>query len=288
MAHFFEDLGNLAKNPPPTKRAAYSDRTSWLMSEMSALSYLDIEEDTELLDINLEKMKFDVVSIFNHNDTQAFLAIKQSTKIAVLAFRGTESDADKKRNLNTPFTEEGRIKTHTGFKKAYEQVCDKINIEIKRLDNEDYAIYITGHSLGGALAILATYDLEKRNKNIAACYTYGSPRVGNRALYANRKTPIYRIVNARDIVPNLPPADFFGGGYIHGGDQRYLTTARSNDYSDVKLQHNNITSKYIVAKRFVVGLLRKITFRRLSPDHSINHYRDKLKAYAKKRNPQNG
>ena len=39
-----------------------------------------------------------------------------------------------------------------------------------------------GHSLGGALATLAAYDITKGCQNVAvACYTYGAPRTGNHA-----------------------------------------------------------------------------------------------------------
>ena len=39
-----------------------------------------------------------------------------------------------------------------------------------------------GHSLGGALATLAAYDITKGCQNVeVACYTYGAPRTGNHA-----------------------------------------------------------------------------------------------------------
>lgn len=41
--------------------------------------------------------------------------------------------------------------------------------------------FVTGHSLGGALATLASYRLMKMGVNVRGLYTYGSPRVGNQA-----------------------------------------------------------------------------------------------------------
>lgn len=48
----------------------------------------------------------------------------------------------------------------------------------------DVQVYITGHSLGGALAILAAFDLSllSAKQGVAiSCYTYGAPRTGNHA-----------------------------------------------------------------------------------------------------------
>lgn len=42
-------------------------------------------------------------------------------------------------------------------------------------------LYVTGHSLGGALAILCTADLKNVFGNVDLTYTYGQPRVGNQA-----------------------------------------------------------------------------------------------------------
>ena len=44
---------------------------------------------------------------------------------------------------------------------------------------------------------------------MAACYTFGAPRVGDNQLQGRFKTPIYRIVNAADPVPFLPPSGAF-------------------------------------------------------------------------------
>ena len=59
------------------------------------------------------------------------------------------------------------------------------------------------HSLGGALALLATKlvapDVD------GACYTFGAPRVANYEYFSEVKTPVYRVVNSSDIVPRVPP-----------------------------------------------------------------------------------
>ncbi len=48
-------------------------------------------------------------------------------------------------------------------------------------------VYLTGHSLGGALANLAAYDIARSLERLpnrvtrVICYTFGSPRTGNHA-----------------------------------------------------------------------------------------------------------
>ena len=56
----------------------------------------------------------------------------------------------------------------------------------------------------GALAIIAAKRLER--DTLAACYTFGSPRVGNLEFAEEIRAPIYRVVDAADGVPRVPPS----------------------------------------------------------------------------------
>ena len=70
-------------------------------------------------------------------------------------------------------------------------------------------LYLTGHSLGGALATLCAADLAANTKFTSpSVYTFGSPRVGNPTFagFFNRRTgPHYRVYNSEDVVTSLPP-----------------------------------------------------------------------------------
>jgi hypothetical protein len=73
-------------------------------------------------------------------------------------------------------------------------------------------IFVTGHSLGGALATLATSHIIKLiiDNKISAkppiLYTFASPRVGDSDFAANFRNlqECYRIANSEDIVPKIP------------------------------------------------------------------------------------
>lgn len=112
-------------------------------------------------------------------------------------------------------------KVHKGFHDAYLSVRPHVLSIIQNL-KKIYPlakIYATGHSLGGALAILAAIDLDQMGMDIAGVYTYGQPRVGNKnfaAFYDNNLPQTYRAVDNADMVPHLPPMI---GGFQHSGQE---------------------------------------------------------------------
>jgi len=71
---------------------------------------------------------------------------------------------------------------------------------------EDRPLFLAGHSMGGALSVLTACRLARAGKPPVAVYTYGSPRVGDRAFCVGYNIPTYRIVNRLDLVPEMPLA----------------------------------------------------------------------------------
>ena len=135
-------------------------------------------------------------------------------------------------------------------------------------------MYITDHSLGAALATVATPELENNplfKKRIAACYTFGSPRVGNSQYDKSFKAPIYRMVNTTDIVTVIP---LLAIGYIDIGDVRFLGR-----------KPGDLTRRVPVLRLllFLAAFIR--LFGPWVGDHAIKEYRTKLEAIAEKRNP---
>jgi hypothetical protein len=60
--------------------------------------------------------------------------------------------------------------------------------------------------MGGALAVLTACRLAKAGRPPVATYTFGSPRIGDRAFCAGYRLPTYRVVNGLDLVPEMPLA----------------------------------------------------------------------------------
>ncbi len=274
---------------PPIKRAAYSDRTAWLMAEMSRLAYLIFEKDDIELKSALSEANFVLIRFFNCDGTQAFLAKRDSDNMAVLAFRGTEKEdpRDIITDLDARFyKDEKQVKIHDGFFRAFKCVENDVKNAVENL--KDYSLYLTGHSLGGALALIATRALN--SDNLAACYTFGSPKVGNEEFDDDIKLPIYRIVNAFDIVPFNPPTHIFEilnllpwkwskslvkafHGYTHHGDMRFLSYCDKPEEVDVIANYNEFSR--------LAGLW---THRKESvTHHAIDAYCEKLGQWALKR-----
>lgn len=136
-------------------------------------------------------------------DTQCALlrsAPHNRPPFAVLVFRGTTGlrnwflDLDVRPERIAP-----RVVVHRGFKEALHQVWSDLLPHLEKLTEP---LFMTGHSMGGALAQLAAWYHAPR-----AVYSFGAPRVGD-AGFAARMTsfPIFRLVNDRDVVALLPPS----------------------------------------------------------------------------------
>jgi hypothetical protein len=255
---------------------AYSDGMAWLLAGMSHLAYDLSETDQQTRSLLQGKLRgggFELVQLFHSTDTdtQAFLAANDD--FAVLAFRGPEGSKQKDIIGAAPATAistiEGRV--HSGFRMAYQSLRRDIEKGLVRVS--DVPLYITGHSLGAALALVAMQDLEYNSavrQHIAACYTFGSPRVGNGQFDRSFKTPVYRIVNTTDIVTVTP---LLGLGYIHIGDTRYLGR-RDGEFS----RQIPIMQRLLLFAGALFGFGAAWV-----RDHAIVEYRRKLKIIARMR-----
>jgi hypothetical protein len=161
--------------------------------------------------------------------TQAF--VFTGPEVCIVAFRGTETkledwltDADARQQQNPWGHADERVKIHRGFHAALDNVWPEL---INRVSQAALPVWFTGHSLGGALAVLAAYRLEASEKigiRVAGVYTFGQPRVGNlawtKSVPVDLEQRIFRYVNDRDIVPLVPPAAPIE--YRHVGHARYF------------------------------------------------------------------
>ena len=73
--------------------------------------------------------------------------------------------------------EPGAARAHGGFLRAYLSVREAVHRLLKELGGT--TLLVTGHSLGGALAVLAACDFGAQFRGNLKCITFGSPRVGN-------------------------------------------------------------------------------------------------------------
>jgi len=196
------------------------------MSLQNALSLVEAAdwayEDLAKLEEKLKRIyDFNKYKYLDKKDTQAFVA--GNDKILLLAFRGTTTWKDCRVDLKANFilTKYGRV--HSGFNEALDCIWDEIIKTLIEFRDCQQDIWVTGHSLGGALATLAVVRLTDESFKIGGLYTFGQPRVGDKtfALIFNDRIGkrTFRFVHDEDVVTKLPPSL---NGYCHVGTEMFF------------------------------------------------------------------
>ncbi|ELS02951.1 putative lipase [Xenococcus sp. PCC 7305] len=159
----------------------------------------------------------------------------------IIVFRGTQTRVEWVNNLTAvqkdftdPISGQYFGKVHQGFLKNYQRILQPLPREVAQ--NFDLAIpcYVTGHSLGSSLAILAALDLAlniPKLKSQIQLYTYASPRVGDptfATLHAEQVPNSYRIANLADVFTLVPPTQAVGT-YVHVG-QEWSFLSQNGDF----------------------------------------------------------
>jgi len=179
-------------------------------ANISAITYEDPKESKN----KFKSFGFTIVEFFNVEGAQAYL-LKDMNGMHVLSFRGTEvtqkSDvlADLKAGKNL---EACGGKVHVGFKGEINKVWPAITVSLANID----ALYVTGHSLGAAMATIAASRIQTKVK---ALITFGSPRVGDKDFVKSVVVDHYRVQNNCDDVTKVP---FRLMGFDHHGTHKYM------------------------------------------------------------------
>lgn len=165
-------------------------------------------------------------------DIFGFVATRDGTTIA--SFRGTETEGEWLEDFDglAVRNEFGSGMVHQGFQEQYARVRPSL---LAALALAPGVLWITGHSLGGALATLCASDfLISPRKPLV--YTWAGPRVGWHD-YANWFKPaqFYRIVNEWDVVPRMPPSL---NGFQHVGEEILIDGGRPPAAGFVHVAHS--------------------------------------------------
>ena len=204
-----------------------ADEIKWetviTLGELSKIAYTD-QHNRKL---TLRLMDFDEIETLDDGPMSGYVAM--SDEVVVVVFRGTDmfSPKDWLANADAFWQKDmgrGR-KVHKGFYSGY----DRFAKQIKRIlagRNPKY-IWVTGHSLGGAMATCCAYDWVINRMPLTGVVTFGQPRVGNpmfaRFMDYQLGTRYIRFRNGEDIVPSVPPASsLFLPDYQHAGKQAWF------------------------------------------------------------------
>jgi hypothetical protein len=135
-----------------------------------------------------------------------FLATSRATKTQIISIRGTSNienamvDVSLKLNVDADLG----VSLHQGFAAS----AKRVYTELKPLLKPEYKIYITGHSLGGATALVLAMFLDKDQFKVEQVVTFGQPKVTN-VSGANtiQHINLIRVVTPNDLVPLVPLFD---------------------------------------------------------------------------------
>jgi triacylglycerol lipase len=183
--------------------------------------------------------------LISADNTQVY--VTENDESIVVAFRGSEApttlDGLKDWLLtnanNYLILPEGRAGTdfaaagvgarfHKGFLEALDMVWEPllaaVNAALKR---KERPLWVTGHSLGGALALLAAWRLQRSFIAVQEIITFGAPMIGNQAaaqaLEQDFSGKIFRFVDFEDVVPHLPSVSLVANAYMHCQNEIGLT-----------------------------------------------------------------
>lgn len=237
----------------------------YIMAILSGLAYGEPSEVNK----KFRKHGFYDTKYCNKNGAQCYVVWNDTD--AVICFRGTEPKemSDIKADLNA-IQKQGlhnKGDVHGGFQGEINKIWDLIIEKVNELKN--HKIYITGHSLGGAMATICAKRLQEQQVEVQCLYTYGSPRVGDKRWVKSLQIPHYRFQNNNDVVCKVP---FWIMGYRHHGKNVYI------GYNG-KIAKMNMWRRFIDSMRGRFKAWSKWQLFDGIYDHNITSYTKRVKGY---------
>ncbi len=228
----------------------------------------------------------------------AYVLQSRCGRVGILCYRGTEpgnlgnwiGDAD----VGSQSIELGgqRLSVHSGFyrnvRATRSPILELMHAAVRgesladttaRVDEPLEALYITGHSLGGAMAVLFALGLTGHDEHRAlldrlrAVYTFGQPLAVAGPLpeiAGPVEGKVYRHLYRRDIVPAIPPRVW--GTLEHFGNEFHYTDGewRRRDTVTAQLAHIRDVSKALLAQ--FASVSKRDAKRYTMSDHGPHHY----------------
>jgi triacylglycerol lipase len=221
-----------------------AETTNWDPQNARALVYASAlaYQDPESIKSVAASWDFpaDRVTVLSPSTSVLQAIVLGGNKAVVVAFRGTRPDqlrdwmADFEIS-QAPFTEYFTApnigSVHDGFAHLLARSWKDLVAEVVRFQDESQTLWITGHSLGGALALMAASAFVFAERlPVNGLYTFGQPRVGDLQFCNQCESQfgdnMFRFVNDEDIVTRVPPRvvpriplpEFYG----HCGELRFF------------------------------------------------------------------
>lgn len=243
---YYGGITNASECPAPAPiQTAFDLSVAYDMTLFANAAYFDDISSQPLPD------GFKVISQFNYtlglwNSAHGYLGVDMVRKRAVVAFRGTDAISQLFKELIhhtlVPHPDLPGAFVNEFFLAAVQSLDPFVREALERLREtcSDCTLWFTGHSLGGAMAMMMAHHVMLSSLNLVenrsiVAYTFGQPRMGN-AAYANSVDSLlptyFRVVNAADVVPHVPECDTgkngscvqTANGYYHAGTEIWFAS----------------------------------------------------------------
>ena len=217
------------KRVNPYKTVLDAGNAYW-MARLSDEIYTEIEgerntpdEQAILKSLKSDDVRFSSVSAVEAGNTEAALIAHKD--YLCMVFRGTDELKDWIDNIKISPTEKLFGEFHEGFWNTTEAIWDDLDQKYQEeFEKKKRPLFMTGHSLEGAMATIAAAKLADIDKPFTSVYTFGQPRAMTRetarTLNGECKARLFRFQNNNDIVPRVPPRKM---GYGHAGNVLYIS-----------------------------------------------------------------
>ncbi len=255
----------------------FSWTKAWWLCQLCHLAYYDEADSQDILKIfglqleafiddrNMPDAKGKFIK-----DTQAYILSLDSA--VFLVFRGTEPDIYQDYLTDAYFRPQewsGKGRVHAGFYGALNGASwDLIESTLQQPHLQAKPLWITGHSLGGALATVAAAKLKPH-----ALYHFGSPRVGDEAFGSHfNDFQVHRFANCADVVTHVPFKNMLG--YQHIGQLHYFDrySRYQSQFSERQQLIDQWIAKLIYPFQYRVLPFSSKLFLRALADHNVVNY----------------
>jgi len=205
---------------PETAFTTKSKEIDWKMAvRLAEASKIVYEEKSVVINWAKNNLGTQQVEFIDRKKTQLFIA--ENEEETYIVFRGTKGLGDWIANMKIYQSRKPYGRVHRGFLNAFSVVQSEVFAALTRARFFDRKVYIAGHSLGGALAVIgaAQANFEIGETPIHGIYTFGMPKTCNRKcaryIHSVFNSRLLRFVNNEDLVTKIPPLSRHVGRLIH-------------------------------------------------------------------------
>jgi len=255
------DGREVAMPAPPAAGAGYQPGFASLCAVASQLVYQPDEQVKQAIG-PLQASGLSLIVERNHR-----CLLLAYADCVIVAFRGTDAGeiADWKTNLQHKPTSGAFGLVHSGYHAAVELLWPRLTASLQRMREGNQTLLLTGHSMGGALAVVAAAKFAAEGTiPIAGLYTFGQPAVAERAFESELASRIggqyFRFINSIDMVPGLAVDPAFAPG----GQQMFIDRVG-------RIHTGDVTTR-LMSANVLTGVLEPDARRAELDDHGIAEY----------------